>query len=533
MAAGRTDMHRLQELIRLHRLGLGQRSMARSLKMGRDTVRRYRRAFSKAQLLDGPVGDLPDANVLLAAVAAHLPMKPAPHQESSLTAWQPVIEDLHQRGAGPTGIYDRLRIEHEGFPGSLSAVKRLCARLKREQGIDPKDVAIPVETPAGEVAYVDFGYTGKRYDPERGVMRKSWVFVMVLGFSRHMVAYLVFDQKVTTWIDLHVRAFHQLGGIPAVLIPDNLKSAVIRAAFGIDDEPALNRSYRELARHYGFRIEPTLPRKPEHKGKVESGVKYVKHNCLKTLDSVDLPTDNRALQRWLEEVAGDRRHGTTGGRPKEVFEQQEQAHLLPLPNKVYTVILWKAVKLHRDCHVQVDGAFYSAPWKLLHETLWARCTKARITLYHADRRLTAHARVPRGQRSTQPEHLPEGRRDLRHRSRTFWERRASVLGIHTTELVKTLFEADEVLSRLRTVQAIVTHLETFPRTRAEAAAKRALYFGCTKYQEIKNILRQGLDLEPLPKPSSLSWSKNSRFARKPSELGLFTKGNASWSSLKN
>jgi len=125
-----------------------------------------------------------------------------------------------ERGAGPTAIFDRLRVEHSDFPGSLSAVKRLVLRLKRERGVRPEDVTIPVETEPGEVAYVDFGYAGKRYDQERGVLRKSWVFVMVLGHSRHMVAYLSFDQKIETWLRLHVRAFQDLGGVPHVIVPE-------------------------------------------------------------------------------------------------------------------------------------------------------------------------------------------------------------------------------------------------------------------------------------------------------------------------
>ena len=102
---------------------------------------------------------------------------------------------------------------------------------------------------------------------------------MVLGYSRHMVARLVFDQSSETWQRLHIEAFAELGGVVETVVPDNLKAAVIRASFGVDPEPDdLNRSYREIARHYGFKVNPTPPRDPGEKGKVESGVKYVKGN---------------------------------------------------------------------------------------------------------------------------------------------------------------------------------------------------------------------------------------------------------------
>jgi len=107
---------------------------------------------------------------------------------------------------------------------------------------------------------------------------------MVLGFSRHMFARIVFDQSVQTWLRLHVGAFAALGGVVETVVPDNLKSAVIRAAFGVGDGIALNRSYRELARHYGFKIDPTPVYDPRKKGKVESSVKYVKGNFFRGQD---------------------------------------------------------------------------------------------------------------------------------------------------------------------------------------------------------------------------------------------------------
>ena len=132
-------------------------------------------------------------------------------------------------------------------------------------------MAIPVETEPGEVAQVDFGEVGRLFDPETQRLRRAWAFVMVLGFSRQMVVRVVFDQKLTTWLRLHVEAFEELGGVVRTVVPDNLKAAVIRAAFGVSSSTALNRSYRELARHYGFKVDPTPPYAPQKKGKVESG----------------------------------------------------------------------------------------------------------------------------------------------------------------------------------------------------------------------------------------------------------------------
>ena len=517
MGAARIDMHRLQEVIRLHRLARSRREIARQLHIGRNTVNAYVDAVSKVGLLDGAPEDLPAVNVLRAVIEEHIPSKQAPQQASTVTKWKDVITRLRDKGAGPKAIHDWLRLHEPDYTGGLSSIKRMSRALDRERGPRAIDVAIPVDTAPGEVAQVDFGYVGKCYDPVRGVMRKAWLFAMTLGFSRRMYLDIVFDQRVETWIELHIRSFEYFGGVPRVIVPDNLKAAVVRAAFAVDDDPAINRSYRELARHYGFQIDPTPPRAPQKKGKVERSVRYAKGNFFATWDSVDINEDRRQLMRWNGEIADHREHGTTGRKPIDLFDESERDALLALPKRRWERVVWKQAKLHRDAHVQVNGAFYSAPWRLLHESLWVRCTPSVIAIYHGDAILCTHARIRAGQRRTVEVHLPEHRRDLRQRSREHWTERAKVIGREVEHLVDEIFGSDDVLLKLRKVQAVVTHLESFPAKRARAAARRALHFGCIDYQGIKNILRKGLDLEALPGEGARAWSKRSTYARRPTE----------------
>ena len=525
MGARRTDMHRLQEMVRLHRMGASSREIARQLRMGRDTIRCYLRGLRRAELLDGAAEDLPDLSALRAGAHEEAPAKTAAVHTSTVDRWRDRITRLRRdKGAGPTAIHDWLRLNEPEYAGSLSAVKRMCQRLDRESGPKATDVAIPVETAPGEVAQVDFVYAGKRYDPERGVMRKTWLFVMTLGFSRLMFCELVFDQKIETWVDLHVDAFEFFGGVPRVIVPDNLKAAVTRAAFGVDGDPTINRTYRELARHFGFQIDPTPPRSPEKKGKVERDGGYVKRNFLKTHDSVDIDEDRKALRRWIVEIAAKRRHGTTGRRPIELFEEGERDVLLTLPATRWKPVIWKIATLHSDSHVQVDGAFYSAPWRFLHEKLWVHCTAESVAIHRDDRLLWTHSRVPRGKRSTVEHHLPEHRRDLRHRSRAYWINKATVIDKEVARLAERIFDSDDVLYQLRKVQAVVTLLEGYPKTRARRAALRALHFGCLEYRSIKNILVRGIDLEPLPEEQEeRAWARRSRFARLPTDTVLAAK----------
>jgi len=188
-----------------------------------------------------------------------------------------------------------------------------------------------------------------------------------------------------------MEAFEHFGGAPAVIVPDNLKSAVIRAAFSPSEPTTLNRSYRELARHYGFKIAPTPPRSPEKKGKVESGVKYVKNNFFASRpDERAADVLGRELARWVFDVAGLRIHGTTGERPLQVFEQVERAALKALPARRPELVVWHRSKLHRDCHVVFRGAMYSAPWTLVGKQLWVRADRGSVQLFCDDDRVATH-----------------------------------------------------------------------------------------------------------------------------------------------
>ena len=521
----RLDMHRLQELVRLHRMGTGAREVSRLLGMSPNTEREYRRALGLAALLEGPVDVLPELAVLREAVTSRKTGE-APQHESTVAKWADRVAGMLADGATPTAIHDRLKLEDKDFAGSLSAIKRLCGRLRKAKGVDPKDVAIPVDTEAGEVAQVDFGSVGKLWDPDTGRMRQAYVFVMVLGFSRHMVARIVFDQKVDTWLRLHVEAFEELGAVPRVVVPDNLKSAVIRAAFGVTATPVLNRSYRELARHYGFKIDPTPPYAPEKKGKVESGVKYAKQNFFAARREVkDVAVLREQLSRWVVEVAGARVHGTTHRRPLEVFEQVERMAMLPLPAVAWTPVLWRTPTLRRDCLALVELARYSAPWRLVGKELLARVTAHSVELYFEDVRVATHERQPPGGRSIQDEHLPPERCEYRKRTREYWEERAAELGDDVHVYIRELFDSDDVLHQLHPAQAIVRHLATFPVERARAACRRARFYGCYGYGAIKNILRKGLDLEPLPPAivPATDPGDRPRFARNVQELLDFTK----------
>lgn len=502
----------------MHRQGVAYRKIARLLEMSPNTERKYRLAFGSAGLLTGDPEEIPTLDTLKMTLAVQLPPVEAPQQTSSIESFKDEIAQMVDR-AGPQAIYDRLRLENRDFQGSLSAVKRMYRRIKRERGPRAEDVVLVVETAPGEVAQVDFGYVGKLFDPKSGRIRKAYAFVMVLGYSRLMYVDLVFDQSVDTWLRLHVDAFEYLGGIPETVVPDNLKAAVTRCFFGFKDKPELNRSYRELGRYYGFMIDPTPPYSPEKKGKVESGVKYVKQNFFAPRQLEELEEAQTQLRHWLEEVANRRLHGTTKRIPREVFDTEEHATLKELPPRRWAPVVWKRAKVHPDSHVEFERRLYSVPFPLIGQQVWIKACGKSIDIYFDDELVTSHMRGSSAY-NTKDAHLPEGRRDLRHRGRDWWQKKANQISPLVGNYIEEVFEADDVFNQLRCVQSIVSYLEQFPVERAEAACDRARMFGNYTYQGIKRILVEGLDLEQVVPPVVYVHGKleNPRYARAINEL---------------
>lgn len=524
MSRERVAMVDLQELVRLHRMGCGSRQVARSLRISPNTERQYREVLRTAGLLEGAVDALPSLEELRAAVESVLPARVAPQQASSASAWSTQVDVLRRKGLGPQAIWDRLRVEQPGFRASLSAIKRMCLQQRRGEGVRAEDVVIRVDTEAGEVAQVDFGYIGKLWDPESHTFRKAWVFVLVLGYSRWMWASVVFDQSAATWMRLHVEALDALGGVPRTLVPDNLKAAVVKACFGIERESMeLHLGYRELARHYGFRIDPAPPRAPQKKGKVESGVSYVKKNFMAGRDEQDVTVVQRDLATWLREVANQRVHGTTGRRPAEVLAAHERPALLPLPAARYEVVLWRNARVHPDSHIALERVLYSVPFVHIGKQAAVRVTETRVAIFIDDVRVAEHVRRRSG-RSTFDAHLPEHRADLRHRSQEYWVGRGAQIAPEVGEYIEAVFDVDPVVSQLRVAQAIVTMLERYPAERAIGACRRAQAWGCYTYRGIEGILRKALDLAVADGEAEHGRIETPRFARKPADFGRSPEG---------
>lgn len=511
MNRGLQDMDKLREMVRLHRKGMEKRAIARVLRMSPSTEQKYRRKLEEAGLLAGDPEDLPELEVLMAACEVGK-RKPA-QERSSIEPWRERVAEMVAKGQQPTAIHAVLSEQGGGFSGSVSAVKRLVVQLAKERGARPEEVVIPVETPPGEIAQVDFGYVGYVVDPACGRPRKAWLFVLVLGCSRHMFCKVVFDQSTETWLRLHVEAFTFFGGVPRVLVPDNLKAAIIRAAFGVDDDVVENRAYRELARHYDFVIDPTPPRSPKKKGKVERSVQYVRASFVEPRTFVDVDDLNRRLTTWVGEKAGLRRHGTTGRRPLEHFEAVERDALRLLPTKRFEPAVWRAPLVQRDCCVRFDEDRWSVPYRHVGRRALLRATAHSVEVYIDNQRVATHDRTTPGPHIDDA-HLPEGRRDERHRDRGHWEARADALDVEVVgAFVRAMMDRDDVQRPLRRVATVLRLLEEVAPERAVAACRRAAFFGAYDAKTLRDILKHGWDAQPLPSSGPMAPSFTPRFAR--------------------
>jgi hypothetical protein len=355
---------------------------------------------------------------------------------------------------------------------------------------------------------------GKLFDPRRDCLRVAYAFVATLSYSRHQYAELVFDQKVATWIACHRHAFAFFGGVPKRVVPDNLKAAVSKPLL---HDPILGEAYRRMAQHYGFLISPTRPYTPRHKGKVESGVHYLQRNFTAGQQFVDIDQANARLQGWLREVAGARCHGTTHQAPLKLFAEHERAALLPLPATPFVLCDVRQVKVHPDCHVVIEGGYYSVPHHYAGRTVEAYVQEEIVQLYAEQTLLATHVRVEKGQHSTQPSHYPAEMSAYLERTPARCRELAAGIGPATAQVVEQLLE-DRPLDRLRSVQAILRLDESVGRLRLEAACARALYFGDVRYRRIKEILNAALDREPLPVAEPAPAAGPHRFARSSAEF---------------
>jgi len=385
-----------------------------------------------------------------------------------------------------SGVRIHEKIQEEGVKVGYSTVKDYICQIKKRENI-----FIRMHTLPGEEAQVDFGYLG--YTPYQGKKRKTWVFNMRLSYSRLDYYEIIYDQRVETFIQCHINAFNYFGGIPQYVKIDNLKAAILKANFY---EPIYQELYKNFAYHYGFHPLPCRVRRPNDKGKVESGIKYVKNNFFSGRKFNGCKDVKERLFKWNTKT-NHRVHGTTRKVPQEVFEKEEKVKLIPLPQEEFKLAKVGTRKVYHDCHIYVDYNYYSVPFSYIGKEVEIELTKNLLKVFYQGKEIAVHPRLSgRGKFRTNNSHYPAYKRYSDTEYQEKYQAKMAKIGRYAEQLFFLIVQ-NHPKDWNRTVQGILSLQKTYPDKVIEAACRRALAFGVLRYSVIKNICHNGSYILPL------------------------------------
>jgi len=493
MGNRKIEMHAYRTII--YRLQAGQtiRSIAKEGLMGRKKITVIKEVAEQEGWLKKEA-TLPEEKELALFFDGNKAVK----QASLAACYAEQIESWVKANIQASVIHLRL-VEEYGLKGGYNSVQRFVKKIKKK--LVPPDLTVPLHFKPGEAAQVDFGAGPMLFDKRVNKKVKTWFFVMTLCWSRHQYVELVTHQNVETWLKCHQNAFNWFGGVPGKIIIDNAKCAIITACYY---DPQVQCSFEKFSQEYGFIISACPPRDPQKKGRVESGVKYVKNNFLPLRDIKDLQQGNEQLKRWMLGTAGNRIHGSTFEKPLTRFTEIEQSQLKALSANPPEIAVWSKVPLYRDCHVRYLKCKYSAPHTLYGEELWLKVTRTLVSVYHQHELKAAHPRlfVP-GQCSTKLEHLPPNARFYLKRDANWCLQESQHVGESCAFVIENLL-TDPVRDLLRQAQSIIELRKPYGKKRLEKACQRAIAFNTSDFKTIRTILKDGLDNEHFTSEASFN-----------------------------
>ncbi len=488
------------EILQHWQAGRPKTQIAASVGADRETVRKYVAPAVAAGIKPGgPVLTRAEWAVLVAGWFPGLVDAQArSHSYPELHGFRSLIEPM-LGVVTVTTAWQRLRDEH-GLEAGLTSFRTY---VHREFPVEKSSAGVTVWRPPvapGSEAQIDYGLLGRWLDPVTEKMRRVWAFVMVLACSRHMFVRPVLTMDAWSWLDCHVRAFEYFGGIPERLVPDNLRTGVEKSDLY---DPKSNRSYAELAEHYGCLIDPARVFKPKDKARVERPMPYVRDSFWRGREWPTLSGMQAGAIEWCTNVAGQRHHrGLDGSSPLSVFVTVEKPVLKPLPQQVFEPAVWSRPKVAPDCHVVVGGALYSVPWKHQGLTVDARLCAKRLEVFADTLLIKTHVRILKGRSTDLSDYPPE--KTAFYQQAPLWCRtQASIHGPATAAVIDELLGVN-AMHRLRSCQGILRLAEKHTTGRLEAACHRALQVGDPSYRTIKGILVAGTETTPEPAPKAPS-----------------------------
>jgi len=488
-------MRLVSEVLRLkHVAKLSHRQIARVLQIGIGTVTNYLAAAERAGLSWPLPAELDEA-----ALATKL-WPPATAGEAKFVTpdFVYIHEQLKQKGVTRQLLWDEYCQQHPGQAYQYTKFCTLYGEWRRRLKATMRQTHR-----AGEKLFVDYcGPTVAVVNVVTGEIKEAQIFVAVLGASNYTYAEATWTQGLADWIGSHTRAFSFFEGVPALIIPDNTRSAVSKAC---RYEPLLNTSYYQMLAHYGTAALPARPYKPRDKAKVEVAVQVVERWILARLRKqtfFSLPELNRAIH-YLLTALNQRPFKKLPGCRRSQFEALDQPALRPLPAQAYEYAEWRKARVNLDYHIEVERHYYSVPHSLLRREVDVRLSEKTVEIFLAGNRVAVHLRSQRqGSHSTNAEHMPKA-----HRAHLEWTpgrllNWAVQIGPHTRDLVKhLLWNKPHPEMGYRSCLGLLNLAKRFGRERLEAACQRALQLGSPNRRSVVSLLEQGLDRLPLPEPT--------------------------------
>ena len=476
--------------------GHSRRKIARLLGINRRTVNRYigpedpeydaagpeSTSGDAGSKCTTPEGEVTTGGVGLAEANCTTPgTKVTTGSRSRCEGLRDIITPMIEQGLHARRVYQDLVAGH-GFTGAYTSVRRFVAKMRSA----PEGRVWRVECAPGEEMQVDFGLGAPVRRPD-GKPRRSWVFRAVLSHSRKGYSEAVFRQDTESFLRVLENALRHFGGVPCLLNLDNLKAAVIRADWY---DPQLNPKLADFCRHYGITPMPCRAYTPEHKGKVERGVAYVKGNALKGRVFDSLAGQNAHLSHWEEQVADKRIHGTTRRQVAAMFDE-ERPHLGALPPELFSSYEEGRRRVQRDGYVEVAKAWYEAPAEYIGTTVWARWDGRMVRLLNGKlEQIALHTRLEPGGFSRCLG--VRGFNGTVEQAIVYWRNRAAALGEAAGRWAARAF-GQRGAEAMRSVMGLC-HLKGTHRAEAidaACAAAMAATSGLPAYRQIKDLLKAG------------------------------------------
>lgn len=486
-------MRKTREILRLHfESKLTARQIASVCKVGRGTVQRYLRRLEGAGLSWPLPTELDDATL---EQRLFPPPPVAPPGERPLPDCATIHKELQSRKNVTLQLLWEEYKQTYPLGYNYSWYCETYHQWRRKL-----DLVLRQEHRAGEKMFIDHaGQTVAVTDARAGEVHEAYIFVAVLGASNYLYAEATWTRGLWDWIQSHVRAFEFFDGTTPLVVPDNWKSGVKAACYY---EPELNRTYSDLATHYGVAVMPARPYRPRDKAKVEVGVQVVQRWVLAALRKrqfFSLAELNEAILELVHKL-NQRPFRKLSGSRSELYQTLDRPALQPLPIHPFVFAEWNKARVNLDYHIELDGHYYSTPYQLVGQEVEVRSTAEIVEIFCHGKRVASHLRssqvhVP----TTKAEHRPKFHQQYLEWTPARITAWAAQAGSSTARLVEFMI-ADKPHPEMayRSALGVIRLSKKYGVERIEAACTRAVHMQVYRYQSVKSILERGLDRQPLP-----------------------------------